>query len=174
MLMHPRSWLAAAVLMAWASGPVDAAPAKKPALTFGASLDKASYAANEPILTTFTLTNGGKQPVWVNSRFYVSSNTLPRDDRDVYLTVRSASGKELECTFTHPTGFPKTDYFKLLQPEAAVSSEHPRDLRAFFKFEEPGTYTLTATYDNAFGPEIGLEAAQGPLTAAPVTLTITP
>lgn len=172
-MAHSRSWLAAAFLVVWAVGPVSAGAAKKAAVEFRASLDKPSYTLADPILLTFTLKNAGG-PVWVNTRFYVNSRTVPPDDREVYLMVTAPSGKELDCIYSFPTGLPKTDYFKLLEAGAELSSEQPRNLRTFFKLEEIGTYTLTATYDNVFGAELGLDAAHGPFTSAPVQFTLTP
>jgi hypothetical protein len=160
------------LLAAALSGPAHAASARKPKLEFRASLDKTSYTRDDPILVTLTLKNTGKQPAWVNTRFYLSSKTVPPDDRDVYLTVTAPSGKELECTFNYPTGLPKTDYFKLLEPGQEVAADSPRDLRSFFTFEETGPYRVTATYHNVFGAELGLDAVKGPLESKPVTFTI--
>ena len=145
----------------------------QPKLEFHASFDKTSYTRNDPLLVTFTLKNAGKQPVWVNTRFYLSSQSAPDDDRDVSLILTSPSGKEIPCTFSYPTGFPKSDYFKLLQPGEEAASEHPRDLRGFFDLKEAGTYTVRAVYQNVFGAELGLDAAKGPLRSEPVAFAVT-
>lgn len=167
-------WLLATVLAAVALGvgTAHARPAKSSTLEFRAALDKPSYTRNDPIQVTFTLKNIGKQPVWVNSRFYLSSQTAPEDDREVYLILTSPSGKELPCTFTYPTGLPKSDYFKLLEAGQEAASEHPRDLRSFFELKEAGTYTVRAVYHNVFGAELGLDAVKDPLESKPVTFTI--
>jgi hypothetical protein len=165
------AFLSVALLIA---APIPAVAGKRAQFEFRVSLDKSTYARTDPIQLTFTLKNTGKQPVWVNTRFYLSSKTVPPDDREVYLTMTAPSGKELECTFTYPTGFPKTDYFKLLEPGQEVSAESPRNLRSFFTVEEAGAYRVTATYHNVFGAELGLDAAEGPSTAKPVEFTITP
>ncbi len=124
-------------------------------------------------MISFTLKNAGKQPAWVNTRFYLSSQSVPDEDREVFLILTSPSGKELPCTFTYPTGLPKSDYFKLLQPGEEAASEQPRDLRGFFELKEAGAYTVRAVYHNLFGSELGLDAVKGPLHAEPVTFTIT-
>ena len=162
----------AAVMLSAAPGPVGAATPPKSKPEFRATLDKTSYAGGEPVMLTFTLNNTGREPVWVNTRFYLSSKTAPEDDREVYLILTSPSGKELPCTFSYPTGFPKTDYFVRLEPGQEASSEHPRDVRGFFELKEPGTYTLQAVYHNVFGAELGLDAVKGPLESKPITFTI--
>lgn len=155
-----------------ADAPAQAAPGKRAKLEFRATLDKPSYTRNDPIQVTFTLTNAGKQPAWVNTRFYTSSKTAAEEDREVYLVVTSPSGRDVPCTFSHPTGLPKTDDFKLLEPGQEAASENPRDLRRFFELKEPGTYTVRAVYHNVFGAELGLDAAKGPLESKPVTFSV--
>ena len=142
-------------------------------LTFRVMSDKATYTGSEPVLVDFAITNTGKRPVWVNKRFYLSSATVPADDREVFLTVTSPSGKELPCIFSYPTGFPKSDYFQLLAPGQEATSENKRDLRAFFELKEPGTYRVVGTYQNVFGEELGLDTFKDPLRSASVTFTIT-
>ena len=166
----PLAALAAVILGA---GSVSASTAKPPKLEFRASLDQGAYKSGEPVQISFTLKNADKQPVWVNTRFYLSSQSAPDDDRDVYLILTSPSGKEVPCTFSYPTGFPKSDYFKLLQPGEETASEHPRDLRGFFDLKEAGTYTVRAVYQNVFGAELGLDAAKGPLRSEPVAFAVT-
>lgn len=168
-------WFLATVLVVsvFGAGAAQARSPKSPALEFRASLDKSSYAIGEPVMMSFALKNAGKQPVWVNTRFYLSSQSVPAEDREVFLILTSPSGKELPCTFTYPTGFPKSDYFKLLQPGEEAASEHPRDLRGFFELKEAGAYTVRAVYQNVFGAELGLETFKGTLESKPVTLTLT-
>ncbi len=154
-------------------GLVQAAPPKKPKLEFRAALDKSTHTRNDPVLVTFTLQNTGQSSVWVNSRFYLNSQTVPKDDREIYLAVTAPSGAEVPCTFSYPTGLPKSDDFKLLEPGQEVASEQPRDLRGFFDLKESGTYTVRAVYQNVFGDELGLDTVKGPLESKPVTFTLT-
>ena len=147
-------------------------PAAAP-LLFLASCDKASYGKSDPILMRFKIRNTGASPIWVNARFYVSSERVPHEHREVFLRVTSPNGKPLPCKYEYPSGVPKSDSFQRLQPGQEAASDTTRDLRAFFNLTEPGRYTVIAVYDNIFGPELGLDTFQGQLSSDPVTLTIT-
>ena len=149
------------------------APAPTASIEFRASFDRETYGRADPLQVTFHLKNTGTQPVWVNTRFYLAAETAAPESRDVFLKVTAPSGAEVPCTFSHRTGLPKSEYFQLLAPGQDASSEHPRDLRAFFDLKETGTYRVVATYANAFGAELGLETVKGPSTSAPVTFTVT-
>ena len=146
--------------------------AKQPKLEFRVSLDKPSYTSTDPIQAAFMLKNTGKRPVWVNTRFYLSSRSVAEEDREVYLILTSPSGTEVPCTFSYPTGLPKSDYFKRLEPGQEAAAESPRDLRGFFELKEAGTYTVRAVYQNVFGAELGLDAFTGTLRSEPVTFII--
>lgn len=141
-------------------------------VAFTATLDKAEYAGEEPVNLTFALKNNGKSPVYVNKRFYFGSEEAPRNQKEVYVTITAPSGEKLPYKFPYETGYPKTDYFMLLEPGQEAKAEYPRNLRGNFEFKEEGTYTATAVYQNTFGRELGLEAFQGKLTAEAVKFTI--
>ena len=154
-------------------GARQASAAKPPALEFRASLDKRSYAIHEPVMISFMLKNTGKGPAWVNTRFYLSAQSAPQDDRDVYVILTAPSGNDIPCTFSYPTGLPKSDYFKSLEPGQEAASESPRDLHGFFgELKEPGTYTVRAVYHNVFGAELGLDVFKGTLKSEPMTFVI--
>ena len=143
-------------------------------LEFSASLDKTEYAPEEPVNVTFILKNNGKKAVYVNKRFFVNSDTAPKNAREVSLAVTSPSGSgaKLEFKFPGETGYPKSDYFELLEPGKEVKSEYPRNLRGNFEFTESGIYTVTAVYQNTFGRELGLEVSQERLAAQTVKFEI--
>lgn len=143
-------------------------------IVFTATLDKAEYAAEEPINLTFALKSQGssKNSVYVNKRFYLASEEVPKNQKEVYVTIINPSGYKLPFKFPYETGYPKTDYFVLLQPGEEVKSEYPRNLRGNFEFNEAGTYTVTAVYQNTFGRELGLDVFQGKLTSGPVKFEI--
>lgn len=142
-------------------------------LRFTLLLSKEEYANQEPLNAMFKLENIGRIPVWVNKRFYLGSENVSRNRRgEVTLKVISPAGKELECKFFHEAGLPKSEFFKLLEPGGEVISEHPRNLRGYFDFTEPGIYKIVAIYENIFGKEIGLDAFRKKLTAEAVSLKI--
>lgn len=154
-----------------AAAAASAAAAKQP-LELRLWLDKASYSASEPIHASMALKNTGKQPVWVNARFYMSAPTGPGNGRDGHFIVTAPSGAELPCMVTVRAGFPKSDDFKRLEPGQEITMGSPRELRRFFDLKEPGTYVVRAVYQNAFGAELGLDAFKGPLESKPVMFTI--
>lgn len=143
-------------------------------IVFTAALDKTEYAGEEPVNLTFTLKNKGssKNPVYVNKRFYFGSEESPKNQKEVYVTITAPSGEKLPYKFPYETGYPKTDYFMLLEPGQEANAEYPRNLRGNFEFKEEGTYTATAVYQNAFGRELGLDVFQGKLTSGPVKFEI--
>lgn len=156
----------------WAFGTACVGIAASADLKFSLSLDKNAYGPNEPVVASFSLKNEGKKPVWVNKRFYVGSETMAKDKRDVFLLVETASGKKLPCKFSYETGLPKSDYFVALEPGKEVSSEYPRNLKGYFDLNEPGTYKAVAVYENVFGREIGLETFKESLRTELVAFTI--
>ncbi|MBI3602452.1 MAG: hypothetical protein HY209_06120 [Candidatus Omnitrophica bacterium] len=141
-------------------------------IKFSAAVDKMEYKTDEPINIIFSLKNEGKEAVYVNRRFYVGLESMPKQKRDVYLLVTSPSGKKLTSPNNYEAGLPKSDYFELLEPGKEVKSEYPRNLRGFFEFNEPGTYKAVAVYQNVFGEELGLNVFKDKLVSQPVSFTI--
>ena len=141
-------------------------------LKFSAVLEKTEYTPDEQINVSLVLKNISHNPVLVNKRFYVSAEESARNQREVYFIITSPSGVKLSCKNFYETGYPKTEYFQLLQPKEQVKSEYPRNLRGFFEIKDPGVYRLTAVYQNTYGAEIGLDTFKEKLIADPVTFTI--
>lgn len=141
-------------------------------LKFSISLDKSEYKSDEPVNATFKLENRGKEPVYVNKRFYVNSEKMPKETRDVFLVITSPSGVKLPCKYSYETGLPKSDYFELLSPGKEASSEYKRDLRAYFDLSEAGTYIVSGVYQNVYGREIGVDAFKDKVTSDPVSFKI--
>ena len=141
-------------------------------LKFSLILEKAEYSADEPINVIFSLKNLGVGPVTVNQRFYISDQKAAKNQKEVYFDLISPTGAKLPCKYFYETGYPKTEYFKLLGPSQEAKSEYPRNLRGFFEMIEPGTYTVTAVYQNVFGAEIGLDTFKEQLVSAPVKFRI--
>jgi hypothetical protein len=143
----------------------------KPELKLSASLDKQEYEESDSIYITFSIENTGKEAVYVNKRFYLSSDKAPREQRDVFLEVTGPAGTKLECIYSYPTGLPKSDYFELLEPAKTATSEK-RNIRYFFDFKEPGEYKVIANYQNISGEELGLDVFKEKLVSARVTFKI--
>jgi hypothetical protein len=135
-------------------------------------LEKTEYSADEPINTILSLKNLGSSSIIVNQRFYISSQSVAKNQREVYLELTSPSGTKLACQHFYETGYPKTEYFKLLAPGEETKSEYPRNLRGFFEITEPGTYTVVAVYQNVFGSELGLDTFKEQLVSEPVKFTV--
>lgn len=138
------------------------------------SFDKEEYKKSDYIYIEFKLKNKSKEPVYVNKRFHLNSESAAKEDREVYLSVISPSGGELSFNTTSPaeTGFPKTDHFVLLAPDEEVGSERKQAIKHRFDFKEPGTYKIIATYQNVYGKEIGLDTFKAKLVSKPVTIKI--
>ena len=141
-------------------------------LKFSLVLEKAEYSVEEPINVVFSLKNLGPTPVIVNQRFYISAQNAAKNQKEIYFDLTSPSGAKLPCQHFYETGYPKTEYFKLLAPNEEAKSEYPRNLRGFFEMVEPGTYTLLAVYQNVFVAEIGLDTFKEQLVSEPVKFTI--
>lgn len=169
--LRPRGliFISSLVLILLAGGLSYGAPG---AASFSLTLDGKEFTPNDQINFTLALKNIGKAPIYVNKRFYVSSEEATANQKDVYLMVTAPSGAKLPCTYSYETGYPKTDYFQLLEPGAEVKSENPRNLKAFFNLEEMGTYKVVAVYQNVFGSEIGLDVFKEKLVSETVTFTI--
>ncbi len=147
-------------------------PAASGTVKFTVTFDKTVYTPDEPINATFRLQNNGKSPLYVNKRFYLSSEAASKEQKEVYLTITSPSGKPVECKYSYETGLPKTDSFELLAPGKEAVAEYPRNLRGFFDITEQGTYTVVAVYQNVYGKEIGLDAFMDKIMSAPVTFSV--
>ena len=142
------------------------------ALQLSVFFDKDEYKTNEPIYINFKLKNTGNKPIYVNKRLYVNSESSKPQYREVYLRITGPTGEKLPCKASHETGFPKTDYFVLLEPKEELTPERKKNLKAYFDLNTPGKYKVIAIYQNVYGPEIGIDAFQGKITSKPVTIKI--
>jgi hypothetical protein len=139
---------------------------------FSMQLDKTEYTKQDAIHVEFEVQNKGESLVWINKRFYLSSSEIPKKERDIYLKVMAPSGEELICKYKYGAGFPKTAYFVELGSEESVQSERPKNLKSYYDFSQEGVYTLTAYYENTFGPEIGLDAFRDKLVSKSIEIKI--
>ena len=136
------------------------------------SFDKDEYKQSDPIYINFKLKNKGKNPIYVNDRFFLNSESSKKKDREVYLSVVSPKGKELPCKASYETGLPRTDNFVLLKPQEEASPKRKRGVKHYFDFKESGVYKITAVYQNVYGREIGVGAYKGKIVSKPVTIKI--
>ncbi len=141
-------------------------------MKLGLSFDKTEYEPRKPINMTLTLKNKTRKPIYVNKRFHLNSKESPRGEKEVYLIVISPSGKELPCKVSNTDGFPRTDELVLLEPGREVSIDRQKGINGFFDFDEPGTYKITATYENVYGEEIGVDAFKGRIKSKRVKIVI--
>lgn len=141
-------------------------------VTFVITSDKAEYKKTEQIQITLTLKNAGRRPVWVNKRLHVNSKESPAGEREVTVAVIGPDGKDMEFKGGYPVGLPKCDYFVEVAPGEEVSGERKLYLKRHFTIKDPGEYTISAVYHNSYGAEIGLQALTGPVSAAPVAVTV--
>lgn len=125
------------------------------------TFDKSEYKQSDPIKLNVKLKNTGNKAVYVNKRFYINAETTPRDQREVYLTVIPPSGKKLPFKEPFKAGLPKTDYFVLLNPNEEVGLQREANIKYYFDMQDVGTYKITATYQNVYGAEIGIDAFKG-------------
>jgi hypothetical protein len=141
-------------------------------IEFSITFDKEEYKLREAINITFTLKNKGKEAIYVNKRFFLSAESAKPQAKDVYLEITGPSGERIPCKIDYEIGFPKTDYFKLLEAKAEVSSEGLRNISGYFDFKTAGKYKIIAVYQNVYGPEIGLDTFRGTIKAKPMTIEI--
>ncbi len=142
-------------------------------VTFVITSDKAEYKKTEQIQITLTLKNAGRRPVWVNKRLHVNSKESPVGEREVIVAVTGPGGEEVTFKNGYPVGFPKCDYFTELATGEEVPGERKLRLKRHFTIKDPGEYTISAVYVNAYGAEIGLPAVTGPVAASPIAITVT-
>lgn len=136
------------------------------------SFDKNEYKQSDQIYVTFRLKNNTAKPVWVNKRFYLNSKESAKKYREVCLSVISPSGIELPCNMSLEPGLPRADYFILLKPGEEVSVDRQQNIKHCFDFSAPGTYRITAVYQNIYGKEIGLDVFMDKIESKPVTIKV--
>ena len=134
--------------------------------------DKNEYTLTDPIYLVIKLKNKGKKPIYVNKRMYVGSEESKPDKRDIYITAIAPGGKKLPCKVSYDTGFPRTDHFLLLSPGDEIERDRKQGIKHFFDFDTPGRYKITATYENVYGDEIGVDAFKKRIKSKPITIKI--
>lgn len=161
-----------ALLSLACSGAPEAAGRERGPLKFEVLFDQPTYTGADPIRISFKLTNVSKEPIWVNTRFYLSSPKVSNRHREVALEVTGPDGKELPCKYEHETGLPRSDLFQRLDPGGEVVSDNSRYFKGYYDVQDAGTYTVTASYKNVYGEELGLDVYKSLVISKPVTFVI--
>ena len=144
-----------------------AAAKSKEAVVLEIVLEKPEVPLSGEIKTGFKLVNKSREPVMVNQRFKLGSPKAAAGQREIVLEVKNADGSPVEMkNIDYETGLPKSAYFKLLKPGEEASSERKWNLKDLAKIEKPGSYEITATYQNSFGKELGLEVFREKVSAS--------
>ena len=137
-------------------------------LTF--SLDQADIAAGTPVMARVTLRNNGPEPALVNGRLALNTPFAPLPFRDVSLTVTGPSGDGLDFLPKVNIGTPRDSYFRSLAPGDVV--ERTYALQDYYSFDQPGRYSIQATYQNQADPTTGQPAWKGEVTSNVASLVV--
>jgi hypothetical protein len=145
-------------------------------------LPHTTFTARTPIPITVSIRNSSSRTITVNRRMAVNDINAPAAARDIAFDIRAASGKAVPFRWDVKIGPPESGDFGQLGPgrtEAATV-----DLADQFFLDQPGSYTVTAIYENlARGPidpdkpdagakDVG--AVRGRVASKPVKFTIVP
>lgn len=141
-------------------------------IEFSVIPDKEEFTKSDPISVKFKLKNNTDTPIYINKRFHLNPKDSPADQREVTLTVISPSGEELKHAKSYETGFPRTGYFIELKPGEDFVSDKSSYVKNLFGFDEAGDYKVTATYQNIYGREIGIDAITDKLESRTVIIKI--
>lgn len=139
-------------------------------LVVAMTLDRETYAHNEPILCKMAIRNTASTPLVVNRRLAPNSIFAPSPFREVSFVVRDASQAELEFGPRINRGAPKPADFQQLMPGETLVREYP--LREYFALDKPGQYSVQAVYQNQSDPGSGTEAWKGEIKSNVVSFRL--
>ena len=143
-----------------------------PKVQFSMTSDKKKYLAGDPINVDFTLKNKSKKPVYVNSRFLLTTEENVPAEGEIYLVVTTPSGTKETLKTAPETELPRSDNFVLLKKGEETTSKRSKNIKYYFPFEEIGKYTIKGVYQNSFGKEIGFDVFSKKLKAKPLKIKI--
>ncbi len=115
------------------------------------NLNKAQFAAGEPITGRITLRNAGSDAVKVNGRLALNTPYAPEEMREIAFALSDPSGAPLDFQAKVNIGAPRDNQFKTLAPGEAI--ERSYNLAAYYDLAKPGTYAVQAVYQNQSEPE---------------------
>jgi hypothetical protein len=145
-------------------------------------LAHSTFTAGTPIPITVSIRNSSSRTVTVNRRMAVNDIAAPAAARDVAFDIRTASGTTVPFRWDVKIGPPEPGDFGQLGPgrtEATIV-----DLTEQFFLDQPGSYTVTAVYENVVRgpidpdkPDAGAKdvgAVRGRVASKPLKFTIVP
>jgi hypothetical protein len=148
----------------------DGGAAQDKGVKFTIASDKEEYKKDESISIDFKLKNTGNKAIYVNARFYIIPEDDAKKNGEICFSVISPAGEKLPCKVSYETGLPKTDYFVLLKPGEEIGAERKPVINYYFDFSGPGSYKITAAYQNKYGAEVGLDAFKGKIVSQPIII----
>ncbi|MFO0578850.1 MAG: hypothetical protein U1A78_33015 [Polyangia bacterium] len=137
------------------------------------TMDPAVVARGGDVTAQLVLRNGGSASLWVNQRLLVNTEHAPAEAREVTLEVTGPDGKKLPFLEKIRAGAAEAKHFKELKPGAEKGIK--LELSRYFDFSQPGTYRVTAVYQdgNKAAPKVPAGAAPLSATLRSNTLEIT-
>jgi hypothetical protein len=113
---------------------------------FEIKLESQKIKLGQDVNITAQLKNSGSQNLWVNKRLLVNSAGSPAVMREVWVKVVGPDGKEVPFSSRVRAGEARPTDFGLLKPGEKVTKQFK--LSNYFKLEAPGTYEVTAHYQD--------------------------
>ncbi len=141
------------------------------------SMEHRTYHQGEHIAVQVILQNRGSDNLRIQTRMAINYPPEIPAFGDVYFVITSPSGKVV--AFDQLTRVRTVDLedFKILDAGKTYPSEHPLEyqITSFYApFDEVGTYSVQAIYENRRDPGDGRSAWKGRLTSNTVTFALEP
>jgi len=137
-------------------------------LSLTLTLDQVSYSQGDAVEATLTLRNNGSESRLVNSRMALNQESAPNAVREIEFAITDPSGNHVPLGARINVRLPQEENFKILAPGQTISKVY--ELSTFFSFNQPGAYTVQATYQNSQDPPSGKEAWKGEVESNAVEL----
>ena len=141
-------------------------------LSLHLSTDQSTYHMNQRMLVVLTLQNSSSNNLLIQKRLVVNTKGVLPPVRDVFFSISTPSGGELEFDLLPNTPLVSpSDFLELTKGESISRSI---SLTTYYQFKEIGTYTVQAVYENQSDPGDGRTAWKGIITSNTVNFTIEP
>ncbi|HEY0065945.1 MAG TPA: hypothetical protein VGB46_01235 [Flavisolibacter sp.] len=132
-------------------------------LTIHLALDKKETVPGQLPEATLVLSNEGSSELLVNARMLLVPGETPERIGEVVFRIAGPPGSISLKTFQVNAGAARREDFARLRPGESVVRSYP--LEKYFRYTNPGSYRVTATYRNM------LRVNDGELTAWTGSLT---